>query len=175
MKFKMQQLQEISRNRDLQLSSVDDLQRFYRDLDETEDWIEKKDKKLEDTDTGDSLKNVRTLLRKHKGLENELRVLLYRIKELEKTADRLSHKYPKNAEQINTKLEIIHEMRSELSMKKMNRKYDLTDYFELYKFCANYDHIKVWMDRMIADLNSIICTQEFHSAGILVIRFEEQI
>lgn len=79
MKFKMQQLQEISSNRDLQLSSVDDLQRFYRDLDETEDWIKKKDKKLEDTDTGDSLKNVRTLLRKHKGLENELRVLLYRV------------------------------------------------------------------------------------------------
>lgn len=79
MKFKMQQLQEISSNRDLQLSSVDDLQRFYRDLDETEDWIKKKDKKLEDTDTGDSLKTVRTLLRKHKGLENELRVLLYRV------------------------------------------------------------------------------------------------
>ncbi|XP_045481667.1 spectrin alpha chain-like [Harmonia axyridis] len=172
MKFKMQQLQEISRNRDLQLSSAHDLQRFYRDLDETEDWIQEKDKKLDNTDTGDSLKTVRTLLRKHKGLENELRVLLYRIKELEKTADRLSHKYPENAEQINSKLEIIHEMWSELSMKEMNRKYDLTDYFELYKFCANYDHIKAWMDRMIADLNSIICTQEFHSAEILVINFE---
>lgn len=54
--------------RQFQLGSAHEVQRFHRDVDETKDWIQEKDEALNNDDCGRDLRSVQALQRKHEGM-----------------------------------------------------------------------------------------------------------
>lgn len=54
--------------RQFQLGSAHEVQRFHRDVDETKDWIQEKDEALNNDDCGRDLRSVQALQRKHEGV-----------------------------------------------------------------------------------------------------------
>lgn len=56
-----------SQERQFQLGSAHEVQRFHRDVDETKDWIQEKDEALNNDDCGRDLRSVQALQRKHEG------------------------------------------------------------------------------------------------------------
>lgn len=71
----MKNIQELSREREKQLNSAHELQRFYKDLEEAEYWMSEKYEYLDNAECGDSLRAVRRLLRKHEGFQRDLYAL----------------------------------------------------------------------------------------------------
>lgn len=57
----------LSQERQFQLGSAHEVQRFHRDVDETKDWIQEKDEALNNDDCGRDLRSVQALQRKHEG------------------------------------------------------------------------------------------------------------
>lgn len=55
------------KERQFQLGSAHEVQRFHRDVDETKDWIQEKDEALNNDDCGKDLRSVQALQRKHEG------------------------------------------------------------------------------------------------------------
>ncbi|MPC51704.1 Spectrin alpha chain [Portunus trituberculatus] len=65
---KWNSLQQMAQERQFQLGSAHEVQRFHRDVDETKDWIQEKDEALNNDDCGRDLRSVQALQRKHEGL-----------------------------------------------------------------------------------------------------------
>jgi spectrin alpha len=57
------------------LFGAQQIQKFYRDVDETVGWILEKDSTLSTDDYGRDLNNVQALQRKHEGTERDLAAL----------------------------------------------------------------------------------------------------
>ncbi|VDN43792.1 unnamed protein product [Gongylonema pulchrum] len=68
-------LEEQTEQREQQLGSAHEVQRFHRDVDETKDWIMEKDEALDSEDFGRDLRSVQALQRKHEGVERDLAAL----------------------------------------------------------------------------------------------------
>lgn len=68
-------LEEQTEQREQQLGSAHEVQRFHRDIDETKDWIQEKDDALDSDDFGRDLRSVQALQRKHEGVERDLAAL----------------------------------------------------------------------------------------------------
>lgn len=68
-------LEEQTEQREAQLGSAHEVQRFHRDIDETKDWILEKDEALDSEDFGRDLRSVQALQRKHEGVERDLAAL----------------------------------------------------------------------------------------------------
>lgn len=68
-------LEEQTEQREQQLGSAHEVQRFHRDVDETKDWIAEKDEALDSEDFGRDLRSVQALQRKHEGVERDLAAL----------------------------------------------------------------------------------------------------
>lgn len=68
-------LEEQTEQREQQLGSAHEVQRFHRDIDETKDWILEKDDALDSEDFGRDLRSVQALQRKHEGVERDLAAL----------------------------------------------------------------------------------------------------
>lgn len=58
----------LPQERQFQLGSAHEVQRFHRDVDETKDWIQEKDEALNNDDCGRDLRSVQALQRKHEGV-----------------------------------------------------------------------------------------------------------
>ncbi|KJH49812.1 spectrin repeat-containing domain protein [Dictyocaulus viviparus] len=80
-------LEEQTEQREQQLGSAHEVQRFHRDVDETRDWIQEKDDALDSDDFGRDLRSVQALQRKHEGVERDLAALGDKIKSLDEKAD----------------------------------------------------------------------------------------
>lgn len=68
-------MEEQTEQREQQLGSAHEVQRFHRDVDETKDWIMEKDEALDSEDFGRDLRSVQALQRKHEGVERDLAAL----------------------------------------------------------------------------------------------------
>lgn len=76
-------LEEKAEQREQQLGSAHEVQRFHRDIDETKDWIQEKNETLDLDDFGRDLRSVQALQRKHEGVERDLAALGDKIKTLD--------------------------------------------------------------------------------------------
>ena len=76
-------LEQKAEEREQQLGSAHEVQRFHRDVDETKDWIMEKNEALDSDDFGASLRSVQALQRKHEGVERDLAALGDKIKTLD--------------------------------------------------------------------------------------------
>lgn len=93
-------LEEKAEQREQQLGSAHEVQRFHRDVDETKDWIQEKDEALDSEDFGRDLRSVQALQRKHEGVERDLAALGDKIRTLDEKANKLRQTHPEAAERI---------------------------------------------------------------------------
>ena len=111
---------------------------FYRDVDETKDWILEKDEALSKDDLGKDLRTVQALQRKHEGLERDLAALGDKIRQLDETATKLMNTHPESAETIYSKQKEINSEWTQLQGKANARKEKLLDSYDLQRFLSDY-------------------------------------
>lgn len=149
-------LEEQTEQREQQLGSAHEVQRFHRDIDETKDWILEKDEALDSEDFGRDLRSVQALQRKHEGVERDLAALGDKIKTLDEKANRLRQTHPEAAEQIYDLQREINEQWNRLTAKANNRKEKLLDSYDYQRFLSDYRDLMQW----IAGMNQLVSSDE---------------
>ncbi|KHN88357.1 Spectrin alpha chain [Toxocara canis] len=151
-----QQIEEQTEQREQQLGSAHEVQRFHRDIDETKDWILEKDEALDSEDFGRDLRSVQALQRKHEGVERDLAALGDKIKTLDEKANRLRQTHPEAAEQIYDLQREINEQWNRLTAKANNRKEKLLDSYDYQRFLSDFRDLMQW----IAAMNQLVSSDE---------------
>lgn len=154
--FRWRALEEQTEQREQQLGSAHEVQRFHRDVDETRDWIQEKDDALDSEDFGRDLRSVQALQRKHEGVERDLAALGDKIKSLDEKANRLRQSHPEAAEQIYDLQRELNEQWNRLTSKANNRKEKLLDSYDYQRFLSDYRDLMQW----IASMNQLVSSQE---------------
>jgi spectrin alpha len=141
-------LEEKAEQREQQLGSAHEVQRFHRDIDETKDWIQEKDEALTTEDFGRDLRSVQALQRKHEGVERDLAALGDKIKTLDEKANKLRQSHPEAAQQIYDLQRQINEQWTLLTQKANSRKEKLLDSYDLQRFLSDYRDLIQWINGM---------------------------
>lgn len=79
---KWDDLKKNAEEREQQLLSAYEVQRFTRDAEEAQDWISEKVEQLDPSELGEDLRSVKRLQKKHEGYERDLNALGDKIREL---------------------------------------------------------------------------------------------
>jgi len=166
-------LEQLIEDLDKNLGSAHQVQRFFRDAEDTAEWIEEKNCILDQTDVGNDLQTVQALQRKHEGLERELAALDDRIHQMDQQAANLSEQHPDQKNKITSKQTEINQAWNDLVEKSKLRKRTLSDSLDLYRFLANYDVIKRWITSLQQQLDSIEITNDISSTEALLHRHQE--
>ncbi|KAL3092944.1 hypothetical protein niasHS_004971 [Heterodera schachtii] len=115
------------------LFGAQQIQRFYRDIDETLAWMSEKELTLATDDFGRDLNNVQALQRKHEGTERDLAALESKCDELGTETNRLCQLYPEKSEDIAAKVD---EARGRWEALKLSA--------ERHRFMADYRELIEW-------------------------------
>lgn len=83
---KWDDLKKNAEEREQQLLSAYEVQRFTRDAEEAHDWISEKIGQLDPSELGQDLRSVKRLQKKHEAYERDLNALGDKIRELGKTS-----------------------------------------------------------------------------------------
>lgn len=170
---KWAQLQEMTANREAQLASAHEVQRFHRDIDETKDWIREKDDALDSDDYGHDLRSVQTLQRKHEGLERDLEALFEKVCQMEKTATSIENKHPESAEQTREKQNEINELWNQLRIKANERRRKLVNSYDLQRFLNDHGDLMLWVNSMKTLVSSDELANDTIGAEALLERHKE--
>ena len=149
-------LKSLVNERQQKLFGAHEIQRFNRDADETIAWIAEKVSALSADDFGKDLTSVKTLQRKHEGVERDLPALEHRVSTINKEADRLRNR----SEQINMKKEEINWRWAELVSAAKERKKKLDESYYLRRFLADFQDLTLWINNMKA----VISADERHKS-----------
>ncbi|XP_037798638.1 spectrin alpha chain-like isoform X2 [Penaeus monodon] len=170
---KWNSLQQMAQERQFQLGSAHEVQRFHRDVDETKDWIQEKDEALNNDDCGKDLRSVQALQRKHEGLERDLAALGDKIRQLDETANRLMQTHPDAADTIYGKQREINELWTQLTAKANARKEKLLDSYDLQRFLSDYRDLSSWIASMMGLVSSDELATDVTGAEALLERHQE--
>ena len=166
-------LEEKVIEREQELGSAHEVQRFHRDVDETKDWIEEKDEALNNEDFGRDLRSVQALQRKHEGLERDLAALGDKIRVLDDKATKLRHTHPEAAEQIYILQRKLNDEWTRLTSKANSRKERLLDSYDYQRFCADHRDLIAWINGMLQLVNSDELANDVTAAEALLERHQE--
>ncbi|KAK6060073.1 spectrin repeat-containing domain protein, partial [Cooperia oncophora] len=166
-------LEEQTEQREQQLGSAHEVQRFHRDVDETRDWIQEKDDALDSDDFGRDLRSVQALQRKHEGVERDLAALGDKIKSLDEKANRLRQSHPEAAEQIYDLQRELNEQWNRLTAKANNRKEKLLDSYDYQRFLSDYRDLMQWISAMNQLVSSRELANDVTGAEALLERHQE--
>ncbi|XP_048586984.1 spectrin alpha chain, non-erythrocytic 1 isoform X2 [Nematostella vectensis] len=137
-----ERLKRLAVMRKERLESAHEIHSFYRDADETKNWINEKDKVLSSDDYGKDLASVNALSRKHEALERDLAALEDKVTALGQESGRLQEVHPGNAEEISAKQDEIVAAWGNLKDKSDVRKARLEDSYRLQRFIGDFrDHM----------------------------------
>ncbi|VDM96402.1 unnamed protein product [Thelazia callipaeda] len=166
-------LEEQTEQREQQLGSAHEVQRFHRDVDETKDWIMEKDEALDSEDFGRDLRSVQALQRKHEGVERDLAALGDKIKTLDEKANRLRQTHPEAAEQIYDLQRQLNEQWNRLTAKANNRKEKLLDSYDYQRFLSDFRDLMQWTAAMNQLVSSDELANDVTGAEALLERHQE--
>uniref|UniRef100_A0A183DQ64 SH3 domain-containing protein n=1 Tax=Gongylonema pulchrum TaxID=637853 RepID=A0A183DQ64_9BILA len=166
-------LEEQTEQREQQLGSAHEVQRFHRDVDETKDWIMEKDEALDSEDFGRDLRSVQALQRKHEGVERDLAALGDKIKTLDEKANRLRQTHPEAAEQIYDLQKQLNEQWNRLTAKANNRKEKLLDSYDYQRFLSDFRDLMQWTAAMNQLVSSDELANDVTGAEALLERHQE--
>ena len=157
-------LEQRAEEREQQLGSAHEVQRFHRDIDETKDWIMEKCDALDSDDFGRDLRSVQALQRKHDGVERDLAALGDKIRTLDEKANKLRQTHPggsgtrahapaicyleslaEAAEQIYDLQRQINDQWNQLTQKSNSRKDKLLDSYDYQRFLSDYRDLMQWI------------------------------
>uniref|UniRef100_A0AAF5PJZ7 Spectrin alpha chain n=2 Tax=Wuchereria bancrofti TaxID=6293 RepID=A0AAF5PJZ7_WUCBA len=166
-------LEEQTEQREQQLGSAHEVQRFHRDVDETKDWIVEKDEALDSEDFGRDLRSVQALQRKHEGVERDLAALGDKIKTLDEKANRLRQTHPEAAEQIYDLQRELSEQWNRLTAKANDRKEKLLDSYDYQRFLSDFRDLMQWTAAMNQLVSSDELANDVTGAEALLERHQE--
>ncbi|XP_071500194.1 spectrin alpha chain, non-erythrocytic 1-like [Diadema antillarum] len=168
-----QGLQKLTDDRSESLGTAHEVQRFFRDADETKDWIDDKNKALNTENFGHDLHSVQALQRKHQGLERDLNALGKQVQALDETADRLVQTHPDQEEPIVAKRAEIDEAWNNLQDRANGRKDKLMDSYDLQRFLSDFRDLMSWINGMKTLVASDELAKDVTGAEALLERHQE--
>ncbi|XP_030853592.1 spectrin alpha chain, non-erythrocytic 1 isoform X3 [Strongylocentrotus purpuratus] len=168
-----QGLQKMTDERSASLGTAHEVQRFFRDADETKDWIDDKNKALNTENFGHDLHSVQALQRKHQGLERDLNALGKQVQTLDETADRLVQTHPDQEEPIVAKRAEIDEAWNTLQDRANARKDKLMDSYDLQRFLSDFRDLMSWTNGMKTLVASDELAKDVTGAEALLERHQE--
>ncbi|CAH3114647.1 unnamed protein product [Porites lobata] len=168
-----ERLKMLALKRQKRLAGAQQIHSFYRDADETKNWINEKDKVLSSDDYGKDLASVNALLRKHEALERDLAAVEDKVTALGQESAQLQEAYPDSADDIAAKQDEIVTAWGNLKDKSAVRKTRLEDSYRLQRFIGDYrDHIS-FINEMKVLIQSDELAKDVASAESLLERHQE--
>uniref|UniRef100_A0A1I8B6Y0 Spectrin alpha chain n=1 Tax=Meloidogyne hapla TaxID=6305 RepID=A0A1I8B6Y0_MELHA len=155
------------------LFGAQQIQRFYRDIDETSAWIGEKESTLATNDYGRDLNNVQALQRKHEGTERDLAALESKMEKLETEADRLCQLYPEKSKEISTKTDEAKIRWETLKQSAEERKRALDRSYNRHRFMADYRELCDWIEGIKVLIESAELAKDVAGAEALLEQHQE--
>nr|CAD2153511.1 unnamed protein product [Meloidogyne enterolobii] len=155
------------------LFGAQQIQRFYRDIDETLAWIGEKESTLATNDYGRDLNNVQALQRKHEGTERDLAALESKMEKLETEADRLCQLYPEKSKEISTKTDEAKIRWETLKQSAEERKRALDRSYNRHRFMADYRELCDWIEGIKVLIESAELAKDVAGAEALLEQHQE--
>merc|ERR1712223_512113 len=126
-----------------------DLQLFYRDAEQADTWMAKREAFLDNQDLGDSLDSVEAMMKKHEDFEKSLAAQEEKVKALDEFASKLIEGQHYAADDVAQKRALLLERRSALLDKSAQRKSMLQDSFNYQQFDRDCDETKGWINEKL--------------------------
>ncbi|KAG8447987.1 hypothetical protein GDO86_015185 [Hymenochirus boettgeri] len=123
-----------------------DLQLFYRDTEQVDNWMSKQEAFLLNEDLGDSLDSVEALLKKHEDFEKSLSAQEEKITALDEFATKLIQNNHYAKEDVATRRDALLSRRNDLHERALYRRTQLADSFHLQQFFRDSDELKSWIN-----------------------------
>ncbi|XP_063792528.1 spectrin alpha chain, non-erythrocytic 1 isoform X5 [Pseudophryne corroboree] len=123
-----------------------DLQLFYRDTEQVDNWMSKQEAFLLNEDLGDSLDSVEALLKKHEDFEKSLSAQEEKITALDEFATKLIQNNHYAKDDVATRRDALLSRRNALHERALYRRTQLTDSFHLQQFFRDSDELKSWIN-----------------------------
>uniref|UniRef100_A0A672M0V2 Spectrin alpha chain, non-erythrocytic 1-like n=1 Tax=Sinocyclocheilus grahami TaxID=75366 RepID=A0A672M0V2_SINGR len=123
-----------------------DLQLFYRDTEQVDNWMSKQEAFLLNEDLGDSLDSVEALLKKHEDFEKSLSAQEEKITALDEFATKLIQNNHYAKEDVATRRDALLSRRNALHERAQFRRAALEDSFHLQQFFRDSDELKSWIN-----------------------------
>ncbi|XP_056289085.1 spectrin alpha chain, non-erythrocytic 1 [Pseudoliparis swirei] len=123
-----------------------DLQLFYRDTEQVDNWMSKQEAFLLNEDLGDSLDSVEALLKKHEDFEKSLSAQEEKITALDEFATKLIQNSHYAKEDVATRRDALLSRRNALHERAQTRRAALEDSFHLQQFFRDSDELKSWIN-----------------------------
>ncbi|XP_056395740.1 spectrin alpha chain, non-erythrocytic 1 isoform X1 [Hyla sarda] len=123
-----------------------DLQLFYRDTEQVDNWMSKQEAFLLNEDLGDSLDSVEALLKKHEDFEKSLSAQEEKITALDEFATKLIQNNHYAMDDVATRRDALLNRRNALHERAMYRRTQLADSFHLQQFFRDSDELKSWIN-----------------------------
>uniref|UniRef100_A0A6Q2Z533 Spectrin alpha chain, non-erythrocytic 1 n=1 Tax=Esox lucius TaxID=8010 RepID=A0A6Q2Z533_ESOLU len=123
-----------------------DLQLFYRDTEQVDNWMSKQEAFLLNEDLGDSLDSVEALLKKHEDFEKSLSAQEEKITALDEFATKLIQNNHYAKEDVATRRDALLSRRNALHERAQSRRLALEDSFHLQQFFRDSDELKSWIN-----------------------------
>ncbi|CAL8322047.1 unnamed protein product [Lota lota] len=123
-----------------------DLQLFYRDTEQVDNWMSKQEAFLLNEDLGDSLDSVEALLKKHEDFEKSLSAQEEKITALDEFATKLIQNNHYAKEDVATRRDALLNRRNALHERAQSRRAGLEDSFHLQQFFRDSDELKSWIN-----------------------------
>ncbi|KAL3096388.1 hypothetical protein niasHS_004354 [Heterodera schachtii] len=149
------------------------IQRFYRDIDETLVWMGKKELTLATDDFGRDLNNVQALQRKHEDTERDLAALESKMDELGTETNRLCQLYPEKSEDIAAKVDEARGRWEALKLSAEQRKRGLDRSYNRHRFMADYRELVEWTKGIQALIQSSELAKDVAGAEALLEQHQE--
>uniref|UniRef100_A0A4W5NL36 Spectrin alpha, non-erythrocytic 1 n=1 Tax=Hucho hucho TaxID=62062 RepID=A0A4W5NL36_9TELE len=145
-KEKKESLLELWEVRRQQYEQCMDLQLFYRDTEQVDNWMSKQEAFLLNEDLGDSLDSVEALLKKHEDFEKSLSAQEEKITALDEFATKLIQNNHYAKEDVATRRDALLSRRNALHERAQSRRAALEDSFHLQQFFRDSDELKSWIN-----------------------------
>uniref|UniRef100_A0A4W3J580 Spectrin alpha, non-erythrocytic 1 n=1 Tax=Callorhinchus milii TaxID=7868 RepID=A0A4W3J580_CALMI len=142
-KISLLELWELRRH---QYEQCMDLQLFYRDTEQVDNWMSKQEAFLLNEDLGDSLDSVEALLKKHEDFEKSLSAQEEKITALEEFATKLIQSDHYAKEDVAARRDALLSRRNALHDRAMHRRTALESSFSLQQFFRDSDELKSWIN-----------------------------
>ncbi|MFT7796792.1 spectrin alpha chain, non-erythrocytic 1 isoform X4 [Arapaima gigas] len=123
-----------------------DLQLFYRDTEQVDNWMSKQEAFLLNEDLGDSLDSVEALLKKHEDFEKSLSAQEEKITALDEFATKLIQNNHYAKEDVASRRDALLSRRNALHERAQSRRAALEDSFHLQQFFRDSDELKSWIN-----------------------------
>lgn len=122
-----------------------DLQLFLRDTEQVQTWMNKHEAFLSNSDIGDSLDSVESLIQKQDNFTKSLSAQEEKIKNLNDYANRLINANHYASNEIAAKRDSLLERRKNLEKRCVARSLKLQNSFSYFQFLRDYDEIRSWI------------------------------